>query len=89
MNLEKKLKSEGFKHVFTWHDEPGTAYPEHAHKDKVAFFVTRGSVQFSGGIDKKISVGERFDVPVGIRHSAVVGPEGCDWVVGEMIEGDA
>ncbi len=85
----EQLKSEGFTHVFEWHDEPNTSYSEHAHKGKVSFYIVRGSVKFSGGIDKTVKAGERFDVPPGVPHSAIVGPKGCDWVVGEEIEGDS
>jgi hypothetical protein len=81
--------NEGFAHVFEWTDKSGVKYPEHAHKGKVSFFVARGSVTFFGGIDVIVTAGNRYDVPVGVRHTATVGPEGCDWVVGEEIEGDA
>ncbi len=88
-SLETQLKQEGFVRVYSWSDKPNTKYPEHAHKGKVSIFVTRGSVTFSGGIKNTVNVGERFDVPVGVKHSALVGPEGCDWIVGEEIKGDS
>jgi quercetin dioxygenase-like cupin family protein len=87
--LIDKLKQEKFAHVFEWSDKPNTEYPEHAHKGKVSFYIIRGSVTFSGDIKITVNAGERFDVPVGVKHSAVVGPEGCEWVVGEEIEGDS
>lgn len=87
--LRLRLKEEGFAHVFDWHDEPNTKYDPHSHKGKVSFYIIQGSVTFSGGITETIKAGERFDVPIGVTHSAVVGPEGCDWVVGEEIEGDS
>jgi quercetin dioxygenase-like cupin family protein len=86
--LKQQLISEGFPEVYEWKDEAGTEYPEHAHKGRVALYITKGSITFYGGIEKTISVGERFDVPVGVVHSAIVGPEGCEYVVGEEIEGD-
>jgi quercetin dioxygenase-like cupin family protein len=88
-DLKQQLTSEGFTHVYEWTDDPGTVYPEHAHRGKVSFFVTKGSVTFSGEINTTIRAGERFDVPVGIKHSAVVGPGGCSYLVGEEIEGDS
>ncbi|MDP1624872.1 MAG: hypothetical protein Q8L64_03800 [bacterium] len=88
-HLAEQLKKEGFASVYEWTDVPNTKYSEHAHKGKVSFFVIRGSVTFSGNITKTVSTGERFDVPVGANHFAVVGPEGCDWVVGEEVEGDS
>ncbi len=87
--LKARLKAEGFTHVFDWHDAPDTQYSEHSHKGKVSFYVTHESVTFSGRINTIIGSGERFDVPVGVKHSALVGSEGCDWIVGEEIEGDS
>ncbi len=81
-----------FSHVYEWHDEAGTEYPEHAHKDKVSIFITLGEVDFAfteTGEKKKVSAGERFDVPVGAKHTAFVGPAGSRYIVGEMIEGDS
>lgn len=88
-NLKNRLKEEGFANVFDWHDNPGTKYAEHAHRGKVSFYVLRGAVTFSGDIEITVSAGERFDVPMGIKHSAIVGSDGCDWVVGEEIKGDS
>ncbi len=51
--------------------------------------MMKGSVTFSGGINQTVHVGERCDVPIGIPHSAIVGEGGCDWIVGEEIEGDS
>lgn len=87
--LKLRLKEEGFSHVFDWHDEPNTKYELHVHKGKVSFYVIHGSVTFSGGITETVKAGERFDVPVGVNHSATVGPHGCDWIVGEEIKGDS
>jgi len=87
--LKSKLREEDFAHVYEWSDKGNTKYPEHFHKGKVSFYITRGSVTFTGDIHKTIKAGERFDVPLGVRHSAIIGPEGCDWVVGEEIKGDS
>ncbi len=87
--VKHQLISEGFAHVYEWKDEPGTEYSSHAHNGKVTIFVTVGSVTFSGSIEKVVAAGERFDVPPGVKHSAKVGLDGCEYVVGEEIEGDS
>lgn len=85
----QKLEAE-FPHVYEWQDKPGTVYEEHSHKGKVALYVTDGSITFDfSGEKKEVKAGERFDVPVGAPHSAVVGPEGWIVIVGEEIEGDS
>jgi len=85
------LESEGFVHVYEWRDEPNVEYSAHAHKGKVTLFVDSGDVtfHFSDGTKRTVSSGERFDVPVGLGHSAKVGSGGCNYIVGEMIEGDS
>ncbi len=87
--LKSKLIAEGFANVYEWKDEPGTRYESHAHKGKVSMFIISGSVTFSGDFEKTLKMGDRFDVPPGTNHSAIVGPEGCGYVVGEEIEGDS
>lgn len=86
----QKFEKEGFSHVYDWSDVPGTTYEKHAHKGKVSLYVTDGSVLFDfDGVTREIRAGERFDVPVGKEHTAVVGPHGWIVVVGEEIEGDS
>jgi quercetin dioxygenase-like cupin family protein len=87
--LKEILEKEGFPITYDWNDEPGTVYEEHSHKGKVSFYVIEGSVTFSGGINQTVSQGQRIDVPIGVKHSAVVSEKGCKYVVGQEIEGDA
>jgi quercetin dioxygenase-like cupin family protein len=86
----KKFEDENFASVYEWQDPAGTSYEEHAHKGKVSLFVTDGSITFDfGGEKKEVVVNERFDVPVDVPHSAIVGPQGWIVIVGEEIEGDS
>ena len=84
------FENEGFASVYEWQDPAGTVYEPHAHHGKVSLFVTDGSISFDlNGVKQKVTAGERFDVPVGVEHSAVVGPSGWIGIVGEEIEGDS
>jgi hypothetical protein len=87
--LKKVLVTEGFPIVYEWTDAPNTIYENHKHQGKVSFSVVDGSVTFSGSINKTVSKWQRFDVPIGIEHSAIVGDQGCAYIVGQEIEGDA
>lgn len=87
--IKQQLISEGFAHVYEWKDEPNAEYEEHAHQGKVSLYIISGSVSFSGDFDKTLITGDRFDVPIGAKHSAIVGPDGCEYIVGEEIEGDS
>ncbi|MEK7650629.1 MAG: cupin domain-containing protein [Patescibacteria group bacterium] len=87
---KRTLTEQGFANVYDWEDKPNTEYPAHAHKGKVSFYVIKGSITMK--LDQKTIIlkpVDRIDVPVGVTHSAVVGSEGCTFVVGEEIEGDS
>lgn len=86
----KKFDEEGFASVYEWSDPAGTVYPAHAHAGRVSLFVTDGSITFDfEGEKREVKANERFDVPVGKPHSAVVGPGGAIYIVGEMVEEDS
>ncbi len=84
------LEKEGWPHIYEWSDAPGTTYPEHQHQDKVVLFITEGSLELTmGGQTHELRPGDRLDIPPETPHLATVGPEGCQYVVGEMVEGDS
>lgn len=86
----QKFEDEGFASVYEWQDPAGTVYEEHTHAGKVSLFVTDGSITFTiAGKERAVKASERFDVPVGVPHSAVVGPQGWIAIVGEEIDGDS
>lgn len=86
----QKLEKEGFASVYEWQDPAGTVYEPHSHKGKVSLYVTDGSIEFElSGKKKLVVAGQRFDVPVGVEHSAVVGSKGWIVIVGEEVEGDS
>jgi|AntRauTorckE6833_2_1112554.scaffolds.fasta_scaffold83630_2 hypothetical protein len=91
MTPEEIFLKEGFVNVYTWEDVANTKYAEHFHQGKVSLFITAGEISFSfpSKKEKTIVRGQRFDVPVQVTHSAVVGKNGCSYVVGEMIAGDS
>jgi quercetin dioxygenase-like cupin family protein len=82
--LEKKLLSEGFSGIFVHTDRPGARYPDHTHGGVTAHIVLEGEIKItSEGETATFGPGERFDVPAGAVHSAVVGPSGCRYMIGE------
>lgn len=84
------LEKENWPHIYEWQDKPGTIYPEHVHQGKVTIFVTEGYVEITIKEEKIIlRAGDRFNVPPNTYHSAIVGPQGVQFVVGEEIEGDS
>ena len=83
------LEKEGFVSVYETQDAPGAIYEEHKHEGKVPLFVTEGLFEITLlGQNKHLVAGERVDIPKDTPYSAVVGPNGCQLVVGEMVDGD-
>lgn len=81
---EKRLREEGFAHIFTWADGPHAFYPDHTHPGLTAHIILEGEMALtSEGQTRTCKVGERCDVPALAVHSARMGPAGCKYLVGE------
>src|SRR5258708_33719009 len=84
------FKKEEFPIVYTWKDEPGVEYAKHTHTGKVSLFITQGSLELTfAGYTVNLEEGDRLNIPIGVMHSGIVGKHGCEYVVGQEIEGDA
>ncbi len=82
--LERQLQSEGYDLVYLREDEPGVTYGTHAHDVHSTHIVLEGSMDLTVlGQVRHLGPGERFDIPLDAPHSAVVGPAGCTYLVGE------
>jgi mannose-6-phosphate isomerase-like protein (cupin superfamily) len=78
------LKQEGFKNVYIWEDGPNFEYPDHTHEKKTIHVIISGEMFLNDhGKIKKLSVGQRFDIPQGTTHSAKMGPQGCRYLAAE------
>ena len=83
------LEKEGFPSVYEVQDAPDSIYPEHTHEGKVTVFLTEGSITFTIGEEVTIlTPGDRLNIPRDTPYSGVVGSQGSQIVVGEMIPGD-
>jgi hypothetical protein len=83
------FEKEGFSSVFEHQDVPGTVYEKRCNRSSVSLFVTDGSIMFDFlGERKEARAGQRFDIPVGVPYSAVVGSQGWIGIIAEMVEGD-
>ena len=80
----RQLESEGYSQVYEGQDKPDTVYPPHVHEEKSSMCVTDGTITFEiQGEKTEVTAGNRIDIPANIEHSAVVGPEGVIYIVGE------
>jgi quercetin dioxygenase-like cupin family protein len=82
--LAAQLKREGFAHTYVWEDGPNTQYPDHTHGVVTAHIILEGEMKVAmDGKAQTYRVGDRFDVPANTVHSALMGPRGCRYVIGE------
>jgi uncharacterized protein (DUF2062 family)/quercetin dioxygenase-like cupin family protein len=64
---------------YRWSNGPGDVYGAHSHDYHKVIYVVRGAITF--GLPERnetveLSTGDRMDLPAGVVHDAVVGPEG-------------
>lgn len=82
--LRQRLIEEGFTRVFVHTDPPGHVYDEHVHASDHAQIVLDGAIEIIMADSRRIyQPQERCDVPAGTPHAAIVGAEGCTYLIGE------
>jgi glyoxylate utilization-related uncharacterized protein len=78
------LEKEGFSSVYEESYSAGSLCSERRYENRVSIFVSEGLFTLSIlGQTHSLQAGDRFNIPANTPHSAVVGPQGCQLVVGE------
>lgn len=80
--LDTELRALGLSPSW-WSNGPGDRYQPHSHSYHKVLFCARGSIQFvvePSGEAFDLTPGDRLDIPPGITHSAIVGPDGVTCV---------
>lgn len=79
-----QLQREGFSHTYVWEDGPNTRYGNHSHPVETAHIILSGELTLTmDGQSQTYRKGQRCDVPANSVHSAVMGPTGCRYLIGE------
>ena len=76
--IRQILAEEGL-HGYRWSNAPGDLYSTHSHSYNKVIHVVSGSITFGLPDTKEkvsLSPGDRLDLPAGVSHNAIVGPEG-------------
>jgi mannose-6-phosphate isomerase-like protein (cupin superfamily) len=82
--IESQLKKEGFSRTYVWQDDSEVFYPDHTHDAFTAHVILSGEMTLTvNGESKTYHPGDRCDIPPGTMHSALMGPKGCRYLVGE------
>jgi len=76
--LRQRLLDEGL-HPSRWSNDPGDVYSAHTHAFHKVVYVVSGSITFGFPVEGEpttLRPGDRLELPAGIKHNAVAGPEG-------------
>jgi quercetin dioxygenase-like cupin family protein len=76
--IRRTLEAEGLS-AYKWSNEPGDVYGAHHHTYHKVIYVVQGSITFGlpdTSDEVSLSQGDRLELPAGITHDAVVGPQG-------------
>lgn len=80
--LDALLRNEGLSPRW-WSNGPGDRYAPHSHAYHKVLYCARGAIRFVISPDGQrfdLAPGDRLDLPPGVVHAAVVGPEGVTCV---------
>jgi quercetin dioxygenase-like cupin family protein len=82
--IRQILRAEGLEH-YRWSNGPGDVYGAHTHPYHKVLYVVAGTITFGLPADEQqvvLHTGDRMELPPGINHDAVVGPEGVVCIEG-------
>lgn len=82
-SLRKRLEEEGYS-IFCWEDRPGADYQPHSHDHDESLWMIDGEMTFgAAGRRFRLAPGDRLMLPKGTVHTAVAGPEGAKYLIGQ------
>ena len=76
--LRRSLGEKGLS-AYRWSNSPGDVYGAHSHPFNKIIYVLQGSITFillEQDEQVTLNSGDRLDLPGGVLHEAVVGPQG-------------
>jgi quercetin dioxygenase-like cupin family protein len=86
--LREHFAAEGLR-PYSWSNAPGDVYPPHSHSYHKVIYIVEGSITFGLPEQRKKATlypGDRLDLPAGVLHDAVVGPQGVRCLEAHKVE---
>ena len=81
--LRARLEAEGFS-AWCWTDRAGATYAPHSHPHDESLWVVEGEITFGAdGGTFRLRAGDGLMLPAGTVHTAVAGPAGATYLIGE------
>lgn len=87
--LVARLRGSG-RDYSTWGNGPGDTYAVHSHMYRKHLVCLSGSIRFTlpeTGEAVDLAAGDELDLPPGIAHGAIVGPDGVQCAEAHLIDG--
>lgn len=83
---EGQLIKDGYANVTLHKDPADFKYPEHSHPVDTAYAILKGDMIVKmEGKDFAIGQGQRIDITKQVIHEALVGKDGCSFLVGVKV----
>jgi quercetin dioxygenase-like cupin family protein len=86
--LRERLAVDGYQAV-QWSSEPGQAYVPHAHIYPELLWLLTGSLTVILTAERRLlelGPGDRLEMPPGMLHALLVGPDGADYLIATHLE---
>jgi quercetin dioxygenase-like cupin family protein len=83
VELRARLAADGYG-VVGWRNEPATGYPPHAHIYPELLWLVSGNLTIILPVEKRLlelAPGDRVEVPQGVVHGTMAGPEGAVYLL--------
>jgi len=87
--VEGRMRAEGLD-PGSWSNGPGDRYEAHEHGYDKVIVCAAGSIVFGlpdRGASIELATGDRLDLPAGVRHDALAGPQGVRCLEAHLAEG--
>ncbi|MEX0683603.1 MAG: cupin [Dehalococcoidia bacterium] len=81
-DLERTFREEGLSPSW-WSNGPLDRYSTHSHAYHKVLYCANGGITFivpGGASEFRLRPGDRLDIPPGVVHAAIVGPDGVTCV---------
>ncbi len=87
--VDERMRAEGLD-PGSWSNGPGDRYGAPKHGYDKAIVCAAGSIVFGlpdRGTSIQLATGDRLDLPAGVRHDALAGPQGVRCLEAHLAEG--
>lgn len=80
------LQNDGYHNLLFWDASPFERDDEHAHDRDHKMIIFSGDIEVTIGYETvHLGVHDYYEIPRGTNHMAIVGAEGCRYLIAERL----